>query len=485
MPRLTFKPTLKPMSCLAAGAALLLSAPPTLADTAGQEHAARVSDRILAGLAEANGVPGMAAAIWRDGEIIWHGEAGYRDAENPLPVDESTIFRFASVSKIFAVVAAARLREQGRLDVDRPVEDILGDLDTDWTPLTSRQLAAHTSGIPHYQDIDANRGGRHFASESDAVAVFKDRDLLFAPGSGYNYSSYGYTLLGAVIEQSADEPYLDYLASELVQDLAIGPDATDTDNPDASKAYDYSSGALRPSPRHDYSYSMSGAGLGGTAGDLARFGGRILSGEVISDATLEWMLEPARLSDGTPVMDRDFQVGFGLRPGTDTDGERIAHHAGVTQGARSVLMLYPDREFAVSVLSNAPWVSSIEQTAITLSAPFRADGGAQNARPCPLEATRYEGSFRGEPVSGDAQFVLEDGMCSGRITVSGTMADWFNGPPQKDATSLELIGMDSGGGFSRAALVTPFGAYDLRAVATDGGYSGHLGGQSRFSLTFQ
>ncbi len=484
MPRLTFKQTLKPLSYVAAGCALL-SVWPALAETTDTEHAGRVSDRILTALVAANGVPGMAAAIWKDDEIVWHGEAGYRDAEQHLPVDENTVFRFASVSKIFAATAAARLREQGRLNVDQPVQEILGYLDNNWAPLTSRQLAAHTSGIPHYQDIDANRGERHFISESDAVEVFKDRDLLFPPGSKYNYSSYGYTLLGAVIEQSADQRYLDYLATELVQGLVIGADATDTGDPNASKAYDYSGGTLNPSSRHDYSYSQSGAGLGGTAESLARFGGRALSGAVISDASFEWMLEPARLTDGTIVMDDEFSVGFGLRGGTDADGERIVHHAGVTQGARSVLMMYPDRKFTVSVLSNAPWVSAIEQTAITLSVPFRAKNRDEASRPCPVEATRYEGIFSGQPVSGDAQFMLEGGICSGSIAVSGAIAGWFNGPPQKDATAFELIGLDSGGGFSRVALVTPFGAYDLQADAGDGGYIVRFNSARTLSLTFQ
>lgn len=484
MTHLTFKRTLKPLSYLAAGCALLPAAP-VLAETADMEHAGRVSDRILTALATANGVPGMSAAIWKDGEIVWHGETGYRDVEQRLPVDENTVFRFASVSKIFAVTAAARLREQGKLDVDQPVREIVGDLDNGWAPLTARQLAAHTSGIPHYQDIDANRGGRHFASESDAVEVFKDRDLLFAPGSSYNYSSYGYTLLGAVIEQSTGRPFLDYLASELVQGLPIGPDATDQGHPNASKAYDYSSGTLAPSAKHDYSYSISGAGIGGTAEGLARFGGKILSGNVISDTSFEWMLQPARLTNGTVIMDDEFPVGFGLRGGTDADGERIAHHAGVTQGARSVLVMYPDREFAVSVLSNAPWVSAIEQTVITLSAPFRTDNRDQASRPCPLEATRYEGTFSGKPVNGDARFVLEGGMCSGRIAVSGSMADWFNGPPQKDATSFELIGLDGDGGFSRIAMITPFGAYDLRAGDEAGGYIVRFNDARSLSLTLQ
>ncbi len=485
MTQLSTKRAAKPLAWLSASCAVLLTPPTALAETIDAERAGRLSDRILAALAEANGVPGMAAAIWRDSEIVWSGEAGYRDAERQLPVDEDTIFRFASVSKIFALTAAARLREQGKLDVDQPVQEHLDYLGSEWPPLTPRQLAAHTSGIPHYQEIDEGRGGHHFASVRESVGIFSDRDLLFAPGNAYNYSSYGYTLLSAAVERSAGRPYLDYLADELVTGLAIGPDATDQGHPDASKAYDYDGGALRASAPHDYSYSWGGAGIGGTAEDLARFGGRMLSGELISDATLTWMQEPARLVDGTVVSERDFTVGFGLRGGTDSDGERIAHHAGVTQGARSVLMLYPDREFAVSLLSNAPWVSSIEQTAITLSAPFRVEELAQAARPCPLGVTRYDGELGGEPVSGDARFVLEDGMCSGSITVAGAMADWFNGPPQKDATSIDIIGLDSGGGFARAAFVTPIGAYDLRASEAADGYLVRFGGARTLSIVFR
>ncbi len=425
----------------------------------------RVADRILAALVEANGIPGMAASVWKDGELVWAGEAGYRDTEQGLPVEEDTVFRLASVSKIFAAVAAARLREQGRLDVDRPVQASLDYLDNDWPAITARQLAAHTSGIPHYQQIDADRGGRQFATVEESVGVFSDRELLSAPGTRYSYSSYGYTLLSAVIERAAGKPYLDYLAAEIVPGLGIGPDPTGLAHAKASKAYTYQGGELVAAPPHDYSYSWGGAGLGATATNLARFGGRLLGGAVITRASFDWMLEPARLPDGSIVKDDDFPVGFGFRGGTDRDGERIAHHAGATLGARSVLLFYPDREIAVSVLSNAPWVSEIEQTAITLSAPFRGRADERASRPCPVSATRYEGSFGASPVSGSARFSLDDGVCVGTIDIDGEIAGWFNGPPQNDADSLEIIGLDAGRGLARAALITPFGAFDFRPEA--------------------
>ena len=69
----------------------------------------RIADKILNALVEANGVPGMAAAVTLDGEVIWSGVAGYRDVSQGAPVDDNTIFRLASVSKLITVGAAARL----------------------------------------------------------------------------------------------------------------------------------------------------------------------------------------------------------------------------------------------------------------------------------------------------------------------------------------------------------------------------------------
>ena len=67
---------------------------------------AEVSQRMLDELILMNGVPGMGAAIWKGDEIIWTGSAGMRDVERKLPVDERTIFRLASVSKLLAATAA-------------------------------------------------------------------------------------------------------------------------------------------------------------------------------------------------------------------------------------------------------------------------------------------------------------------------------------------------------------------------------------------
>lgn len=437
-------------------------------------RALRLSNSILDALVDANGVPGMGASVWRGDGVVWIGSTGHRDVELQLRVDENTIFRLASVSKLFAATAAAKLRQDGALDVEAPVGSIVEYLPERWPLINAFQLAAHTSGIPHYQPVDQGRGGRRFDTVREAVGLFHDRDLLFAPAESYSYSSWGYTLLTAVIEEASHRSYLDYLSGEIVPGLNIGPDSTGTGDPNASVAYEFVDGSIRAAAPHDYSYSWGGAGLGATAPDLVRFAGRLMAGEIVSVATLEWMLTPALLEDGTAVMHADSTVGFGWRSGRDGDGDRTAHHAGVTNGARSVLVLYPDLGMAVSVLSNALWVSGIEQTAIMLAAPFKPVASGATV-PCPTQSVAYQGEYDGKPLSGTAHVVLEDTVCTATITVPNAFGEWLNGFPQKDAKVLKMIGLDPDGGFSRAALVTPIGVYDLRAQVGEGRYVASLG----------
>lgn len=469
---------------LACGAACALVLASSAAAEAGRDSdAGRISEAILEALVEANGVPGMSAALVRDGDIVWLGSAGLRDVERALPVDADTTFRFASVSKLITATAAARLAENGDLDLDAPVRSIVRYLPDAWPAMSARQLAAHTSGIPHYQDVDSERGDVRFNTTADAVGVFSGRTLIAEPGASYNYSSYGFTLLSAAVEESAGEPFLDYVGRVLLHDLDIGPELGGDSH--ATIAYDFTdAGGVTPVPPHDYSYSWGGAGFRGSSRDLALFGARVLSGAIVSTATRDMMWTPAMLNDGSAVMeDRDVAVGFGWRVGRDQDGARIVHHAGVTDGARSALVLYPESGDSVSVLSNARWTASIEQTAMMFAAPFRVAGISNSGRPCPLTATRFEGRFGNEAIRGAARFELDEGVCRGRISATNALGVWLNSFPQRDATELQIIAVSSDGAFARAALVTPVGVYDLRL--TDGGaHETRVGANREFSIVF-
>ena len=436
----------------------------------------RISNRILADLIAVNGVPGMGASVWRSGRIVWTGSAGYRDVARKLPVTRDTRFRLASVSKIVTATAAGKLSEAVKLDLDAPVAKIVPGLRPDWSGITVRQLAAHSSGLPHYQAVDLALGKRAYPTVAQQLDLFRDRPLLQPPGQKYEYSSWGFVLISAAIERAAGRPFLDYLASDITPGLAIFADRTGTGDPDMSIAYGFENSMARPEPPRDMSYTWAGGGLAATPAALASFGGRLLDGRIVRPATFEAMQVPVKLNDGSIAGEDGFAMGLGWRLIRDPDGARTVYHSGVVNGARSTLILWPETGMAVSLLSNAIWVSSIEASAMTIAAPFRAPPPSLTARACPVTAKRFAGKFNDADVSGAASFRVIDGICTGMLEAGGNFATYFNPFEQKDAGELRITGIDAAGGLSRAALAAPTGIFDLRAQA-DGSLT------ARFSAT--
>ncbi|ALN61922.1 beta-lactamase family protein [Lysobacter antibioticus] len=441
---------------------------------------AKTSQLILDALIATNGVPGMGAAVWRDGEVVWTGCSGLRDIAAKLPVERDTVFRLASVSKPLAITAAAKLAEQGRLDLDAPVSGMLPWLRNDWQPISVRQLSAHISGMPHYQLGDRNAGQRHYATGRDAVGIFSERKLLSVPGTTYRYSSWGYTLIGAVIEARSGRHYLDYLAEQITPGLAIQAD-TDGLGKNVSRLYKIGDGAPRPAPPNDFSYTWPGGGMAGTPEALARFGGRLLQGRIVSPKTWQAMLQPTLYANGLPVRERDYGLGLGWRIGRDEDGAGIAHHAGTTDGARSALVLWPQQGLAASVLSNAQWVSAIDKTAMMLAAPHRPRPQGLVPRPCPLAATRYRGSLGERRFDGELSFRLVDGRCIGQLSAANSLGSYFDAAEAWPDRKLQVIALDRDGQLTRAALVAPTGLYDLRAAAA-GGWSARFSDELSLEL---
>lgn len=467
---------------LASGAALVVIS--TSAQCAEKQPAPspqQIAQAMLDAQREINGVPGLSASVWHDGSLIWSGTSGYRDLERKLPVSRDTWFRFASVSKVLTTTALAQLAEQGKINLDGAITAQAPGLAEQWQPITPRQLAAHISGLPHYRDGDERLGERIYATGRDAVAIFAGRKLLCDPGERYSYSSWGYTLLGALIEAKTGRFFPDYISRVTVPGLAIGQDGTGR-LPQASKAYVRRDEAFVEAPAMSMSYTWGGGGLGGTADALAEFGGRLLDGKILRPATREAMFVPAVLADGKPVSERNYRVGLGWRIGEDHDGAPIVHHSGINVGARSALVLWRQERTAVSLLSNAEWVARMENTAVMLAAPFRPAPAGLNAAPCPVGQWRYSGTFGKSAVTGKARFELRQGLCRGQLEQDGALSSYFGTTTlQRTDAPLEVIGLSANGALSRAALITPFGIADLRANAT-GGFE--TGTSAPFTLSF-
>ncbi len=452
---------------------------PSSADDGAALVKQRLASRLLDEQRSANRVPGMSAAVFQDGKIVWHGETGWKNLSANQKVDVHTRFRLASVSKILAATAAAKLMEQGKLQVDAPIGSMLGYVNPSWSQLSARQLATHTAGVPHYQLVDMNRGGTRFASTRAAVESFQNRDLLFPAGEKYSYSSYGYTLLSALVEAAAGESYLDYLQRAITPGLTIEADLIErygtNMSTNMSVAYEVQTGRPSVLAPHDYSYSWGGAGMTATAVDLAQFGGRLMAGQIVQPNTLTWMRQVNLLNDGKAIADRGFRMGFGWRVAEDRYGRPIMHHAGVTGGARSVLLLFPEQHIAISILSNASWTAAIEQTALSLAEVFAAPMEHAISVPCPVQARRYKGKFGELDIEGTAMFKNEDGRCESELSVASALGQWLNKSTKTEATHLQLLGFDphhqerhgNGTEFTTAVLVTPLGSFPVTVDASN------------------
>jgi len=308
----------------------------------------------------ANSVPGVGAAVVLDGAPVWSAGFGMSDLEDSAPATSSTLFRLGSISKPITAVALLQLFEQGRLDLDAPVQKYCPAFPTKEWPITSRELLGHLGGIRHY-NVDG-RGdvpedsARHFSGMVESLQIFAADPLVAKPGSKFNYSTYGYTLLGCVLEGAAGEKYVDFLKKSVLQ--PAGMDQTQADDffsviPHRTRWYHKDkSGLVRNAGVLDSSYKIPGGGLLSSADDMARFAAAILADKLVKRSTRELMWTSEKTDDGKPT-------GYGLGWGTmNKFGVRIVAHNGGQQGTSTAFLLVPERRAGVVVLANMDSVNS-------------------------------------------------------------------------------------------------------------------------------
>lgn len=314
-----------------------------------------VEELITAKMA-AEGIPGLSIAVVVDGELVWENGYGTADVENSVPATAATAYRTASIGKPMTAVAVMRLVEDGRIDLDQPIQTYCPAFPEKRWPVTTRQLLNHTSGIRHYggpRNDQEIYNTAHYDGVAEALEIFADDPLGFEPGTAYQYSTFGYNLLGCVIEGASGSRYLDFMAKNVFQ--PAGMLRTREDDPSAlipHRAAGYTRGAdgeLRNSRWVDMSSKLPAGGFITTAGDLARFAAAFMSDRLVSRETVEAMLKPTRLADGEVV---GYGLGWGLFPEETWYGQREAFHGGGTPQVSGMLYLLPDRRFAVAVLTN-------------------------------------------------------------------------------------------------------------------------------------
>lgn len=295
------------------------------------------------------GIPGLSAAIGLSGDLKWSSGYGLADVENSVPAKAETAYRLASVTKPMTAVTVLRLAEQGKLDLEAPIQRYVPSFPDKGRPITPRLLLGHLGGIRHYSEGEFV-STRHYESVVDALAVFRDDPLAFEPGTKFHYTSYGYNLLGAAAEGAAGRPFLDELHEAVL--LPAGMNRTRADDhyeiiPNRAAGYiRTAAGELANSALADTSAKIPGGGLSSTAPDVARFGLALIGSRLVRNETLGAMLTPQKTRDG-----RSTGSGLGLFLG-ERGGRREAWHTGGQQRVSTILFLQPDTGLVVALLTN-------------------------------------------------------------------------------------------------------------------------------------
>ncbi len=184
-------------------------------------------------------IPGLSVAVAVDGEIVWSEGFGFADLETRVEVRPLTRFRVGSVSKLLTAAGVARLYDQGRLDLDAPVQRYMPAFPKKDQEITTRQLAGHLAGIRHYSREEFINTQR-YNSVSESLRIFQDSPLLHAPGTKYSYSTYGYTLISAVLEGASGQDFLSYMQEQVFRPLKMESTGADDNQriiPDRTRFY--------------------------------------------------------------------------------------------------------------------------------------------------------------------------------------------------------------------------------------------------------
>ncbi len=305
--------------------------------------------------------PGVSVAIGIDGEVVWAEGFGWADIEQRVPVRTTSKFRIGSVSKPMTAALLGLVYEAGQVDLDAPVQTYVPTFPEKEYPITTRNLAGHISGIRHYRG-DEFLSAVHYDNVIDGLVIFADDPLEFEPGSRYQYSSYAWNLLSAVIEGASGEDFLEQMQGRVFEELDLRNTVVDQNYlivMDRVRPYERRDGLFFNAPHVDNSYKWAGGGFLSTAEDLVKFGLAHMQPGFLQAETLELWFTSQMTNDG-----EETGYGIGWSVGADGADRRVIGHGGGSVGGTTTLSIYPDHDLVFAMISNMSGAPRFPRTEI-------------------------------------------------------------------------------------------------------------------------
>lgn len=320
--------------------------------------------QLIASLRSTEKIPALSATVAKGGSVVWSEALGESDLEDGTAASSRTRYRIGSLSKLITAAAAARLYDQGLLDLDAPIQKYVPTFPA--SGITARLLLGHLAGVRHY-GAGEYLNQKRYASVAEALSIFQNSPLQQPPGTKYLYSSYGFNLLGAALEKAATQDYGTLIQRQVCAPLQMQftiPEDNTKIVVGRSRYYSLSGGQVENAPYTDLSDRWPSGGLLSTTEDMARFGVAHLAGGFLRPETLRMMFTSQRTAAGVET-----GVGLGWRIGA-LDNRRIYHHGGDAIGGRAFLLVRPEDSIVVALAGNLGFARFAERQAMSLADLF-------------------------------------------------------------------------------------------------------------------
>jgi CubicO group peptidase (beta-lactamase class C family) len=365
--------------------------PPAFADP---ERAMKLSraypeiDRLFNEYIANSHVPGAAWGILVDGQLMHSGYAGYRDVAAKSMVQADTVFRIASMTKSFTAMAILGLRDEGKLSLEDPAEKYVPEMKslvyptTDSPKITIRHLLSHAEGFPE----DNPWGDQQLADSDEQLSALIRAGIPFstAPGTAYEYSNFGFAILGRVIANVVDPGgpastrtavYTRYIHDHILTPLALTSTTLDPSKVDAARiahGYRWEDARWKEEPILANGSFGSMGGMLTTLPDLARYVGTFLAawpprdgaetGPIKRSSLREmqqvWRPAPATVTGAASVVQLNTGgYGFGLRVSQNCQFPTIVAHGGGLPGYGSQMRWLPEYGVGLIALGNLTYTS--------------------------------------------------------------------------------------------------------------------------------
>jgi D-alanyl-D-alanine carboxypeptidase len=287
----------------------------------------------------------------KDGKPVFEQADGLANRAHKIPNALDTRFRIGSMNKMFTATAIMQLVEAGKVDLDKAFGSYLTDYPnkTVASSVTIRQLLTHTGGTGDIFGPEFEKNRLKLRTLQDYINLYGNRPLRFKPGSKWEYSNYGFILLGAVIEKVSGQSYYDYVRDRIYAPAGMtesGSDPEDAAVPNRSVGYmSGPKGDVQPNT-DTLPYRGTSAGGGySTAGDLLEFANALLDRKLLGAKYTEMM------TTGQVATPGGGKYGFGFGEAV-INGTRCFGHNGGAPGMNGDLEICPRSGYVVAVLSN-------------------------------------------------------------------------------------------------------------------------------------